>query len=258
MGTIGEQSPLLLHVLCGRTTSKLYSGCENAEGCLGKSEEDFPETANNGVCDVQIRLFTVRPEGQHEPVNILLYVDDLFIRCIDLEEIVLIKSQLASSFDMKDLGDLHYFLGIEVIRTLEGQQHYLLSMLFMFGMMECKSVSTPLDGNVKLCPDSGPACDPKRFQQIVRNLIYLTITGPNLSYPVGAISQSMAQPTVEHLQCTHHIVRYVSGTKDRRLLYRIGVAEQLVGYIDADWAGIISARRSTSGFVFSLGSVTIT
>ena len=64
--------------------------------------------------------------------------------------------QLAASFDMKDLGDLHYFLRIEVIRTPEGilisQRHYVLSMLFKFGMADCKSVSTPLDRTVKPSP----------------------------------------------------------------------------------------------------------
>ena len=97
---------------------------------------------------------------------------------------------------MKDLGDLHYFLGIEVIRNPEGilisQRHYVLSTLFKFGMTDCKSVSTPLDRTVKLRPDSGKACDPRRYQQIVRSLIYLTITRPDLSYPVGVISQFMA------------------------------------------------------------------
>ena len=65
------------------------------------------------------------------------------------------------------LGVLHYFLGIEVIRTPKGimisQRHYVLSMLITFGMADCKSVSTPLDRIVKLCPDSGKVCDLKRF-----------------------------------------------------------------------------------------------
>jgi hypothetical protein len=93
------------------------------------------------------------------PISILLYVDDLVITGADLDEINRVKRELATSFDMKDLGDLHYFLGIEVIRTLEGilisQRHYALSMLFKFGMAECKSISTPLDKTVKHRPDSG-------------------------------------------------------------------------------------------------------
>ena len=59
------------------------------------------------------------------------------------------KLQLAASFDIKDRGDFHYFLAIEVIRTFEGilisQRNYVLGMLFKFGMVDCKSVSTPLD-----------------------------------------------------------------------------------------------------------------
>ena len=93
---------------------------------------------------------------------------------------------------MKDLGDLHYFLGIEVIRTPEGilisQRHYVLSMLFKFGMADCKLVSTPLGKTVKLRPDTGKVRDPRRFRQIVGSPIYLTITRPDLSYLVGVIS----------------------------------------------------------------------
>ena len=80
---------------------------------------------------------------------------------------------------MKDLGDLHYFLGIEVIRTPKGilisQRHYVLSMLFKFGIPP-------------------KVCDPTRFRQIVGSLIYLTITRPDISYPVGVISQLMSDP----------------------------------------------------------------
>ena len=104
---------------------------------------------------------------------------------------------------MKDLGDLHYFLVIEVIRIPEGilisQRQYVLSMLFKFGMADCKSVSTPLDRTVKLHPDTGKVCDLMRFRQIVGSLINLTITRPDLSYTVGVISQFMARPTEEHL-----------------------------------------------------------
>ena len=85
----------------------------------------------------------------------------------------------------------------------------------------------------------------------------MTITRPDLSYPVGVISQFMARPTVEHLQCAQRVLRYVSGTKDRGLLYRAGTAAQLVGYTDADWAGNAADCRSTSGYAFSLGSAAI-
>ena len=87
--------------------------------------------------------------------------------------------------------------------------------------------------------------------------MYLTISRPDLNYPDDTISQFMARPTEEHLQCAQRILRYVSGTKDRGLLYQTGVADQLVGYTDANWAENIADRRSTSGFTFSLGSAAI-
>jgi hypothetical protein len=113
-------------------------------------------------------------------ISILLYVDDLIITGADLDEINRVKRELAASFDMKDLEDLHYFLGIEVICTPEGilisQRHYVLSMLFKFGMANYKSIATPLDRTVKHHPDSGKVCNPTWFRRIVGNLIYLTIT----------------------------------------------------------------------------------
>jgi hypothetical protein len=69
-----------------------------------------------------------------------------------------------------------------------------LSMLFKFGMADCKPISTPLDRTVKHRLDSGKVCNPKQFRRIVGNLIYLTITRPDLSYPFGVISQYMARP----------------------------------------------------------------
>ena len=125
----------------------------------------------------------------------MLYVDDLVITGPDLPEMSRVKTQLSGGLDMKDLGDLHYFLWIEVIYTPNGilltQRHYVLNMLYKFGMMYCQSVSTPLHQNLKLCHDSGEAYNEKRFRQTVGSIIYLTIRRPDLSYPIIMISQFM-------------------------------------------------------------------
>ena len=119
-----------------------------------------------GPCKSDSSLFIW--QGQNGSVRILLYVDDLVITSADLEEIGRVKSQYAASFEMKDLGDLHYFLGIEVICAPEGilinQRHYVLNMLFKFNMTDCKSISAPLDRNIKLLHGSGTACDATRFR----------------------------------------------------------------------------------------------
>ena len=144
----------------------------------------------------------IRP-SRAEPISILLYIDNLIITGADLGEITCIKSQLAASSERRISETFHYFFRIEVIRAPEGilisQSHYMLNMLFKFEMVDCQSVSTPFDKNVTPRRDLGKACDPTRFGQIVRSLIYLTITQSNLSYPVSLINQFMSQPKTEHL-----------------------------------------------------------
>ena len=91
---------------------------------------------------------------------------------------------------MKDLGELRYFLGIEIVRTKEGiwlsQRQYALDMLSKYGMADCKPISMPLDQNLKLRADEGQVLeDVTMYRKIVGSLIYLTISRPDLSYTVG-------------------------------------------------------------------------
>jgi hypothetical protein len=97
---------------------------------------------------------------------------------------------------MKDLGKLHYFLGIEVIQFPKGicllQRQYALNKLSEYGMMRCKPISIPLEQNVKLSVDEGYLVeDTTMYKHIVRSLIYMTITRPYLSYGIGVMSQFM-------------------------------------------------------------------
>ena len=92
-----------------------------------------------------------------------------------------IKTLLKKEFDMKGLGELQYFLGIEIMCTLESiwlsQRQYSLDMLSKYGMADCKPISMPLDQNLKLRADEGQVT---MYRKIVGSLIYLTISCPNL------------------------------------------------------------------------------
>ena len=130
-------------------------------------------------------------------VFIIIYVNDLFIGGRHLANMDHIKKLISSWFEMKDMKELdHYFLGIEVIWTpydiMISQCHFIFNILFKFGMTKCKPVTTPLDQNLKLDVESGTTeCEPTFYRQLVGSLIYLTITRPDLSYPVGLLSQFM-------------------------------------------------------------------
>ena len=99
------------------------------------------------------------------PIVIILYVDDLIIGGEHFVEINRVKSLLSDKFEVTDMKELHYFLGIKVIQTPDGimicQRHYILNLLYKFGMAECQSMATPHDRNLKLDADSGTkACEP--------------------------------------------------------------------------------------------------
>ena len=109
------------------------------------------------------------------PIVIILYVDDLVIGGEHLVDINKVTSLLSNKFEMKDMKELHYFLSIEVIRTPIGimisQRHYILNLLYKFGMTECKSVATPLDRNLKLDANSGTTeCELTHYRQLVGRL----------------------------------------------------------------------------------------
>ncbi len=94
---------------------------------------------------------------------------------------------------MKDLGELRYFFGIEVIQSPKGiwllQRQYALNKLSQYGMTGCKLISIPLEQNVKLSADEGDLVeDTIMYKRTVGSLIYMTITRPNLSYEVGVVS----------------------------------------------------------------------
>ena len=202
-------------------------------------------------------------KNEHGIVIICIYVDDLIVGGDNEDEIAHVKTLMKQEFDMKDLGELRYFLGIEIVRTKEGiwlsQRQYALDMLSKYGMADCKPISMPLDQNLKLRADAGQVLeDVTMYRKIVGSLIYLTISRPDLSYTVGLESQFMQLPRKPHLDAVRRTLRYVSATLDYALFYEAGTELELFGYTDADWAGSMTDRRSTSGFMFSLGSAAIT
>jgi hypothetical protein len=145
------------------------------------------------TCNADFSLYVKKTD--HGIVVIVIYVDDLIITKDSDVDIFDLKKNLKQKFEMKDLGELHYFLGIEVIPSLKGiwlLLKYALNKLFEYGMMGCKPISIPLEQNVKLSVDEGDLIeDTTMYRRIVGSLIYMTITRPDLSYAVGVVSQFM-------------------------------------------------------------------
>ncbi|RVW83690.1 Retrovirus-related Pol polyprotein from transposon TNT 1-94 [Vitis vinifera] len=158
----------------------------------------------------------------------------------------------------KDLGKLKYFLGIEIAQSSSGvvlsQRKYALDIMEETGMLDCKPIDTPMDPNVKLVPGQGePLGDPGRYRRLVGKLNYLTITRPDISFPVSVVSQFLQSPCDSHWDAVIRILRYIKSTPGQGVLYENRGHTQVVGYTDADWAGSPTDRRSTSGYCVFIG-----
>jgi hypothetical protein len=198
-----------------------------------------------------------------DPLILVLYVDDLFLTGAE-RLIVGCKRELASEFEMKDLGLMHYFLGLEVWQKpgeiFLRQGKYTVEILSRFSMMDCKSMATPMMTNLKKLSDStsdSDLVDPTMYRKLIGSLMYLVNTRPNIFFAVSTLSQFMVESRHFHWVATKHVLRYLRGTIGYGLRYVSGGEVRLQGYTDSDWAGSAVDRKSTSGCCFSLGSTMI-
>ncbi|GKC71804.1 putative RNA-directed DNA polymerase [Tanacetum coccineum] len=194
---------------------------------------------------------------------LIIYVDDMVITGNDEEEIKRLKEGLFTEFEMKDLGNLKYFLGIEVLRSPKGificQKKYILDLLAEIGMINCKPADTPMMVNQKLFMEKkAKLADKNRYQRLVGKLIYLSHTRPDIAYAVGVVSRFMHQPQVAHMNAVLRIVRYLKGTAGHGVLFRSNGHLNIQMYTDADWAGDKGTRRSTSGYFSLVGGNLVT
>ncbi|KAL0745047.1 hypothetical protein Bca101_100892 [Brassica carinata] len=210
-------------------------------------------------------LFTlVTPSGI---IVILVYVDDLIITGSDKAGIKATKEFLKSVFDIKDLGEMKYFLGIEICRSKEGlfmsQRKYTLDLLKGAGAYGGKTARMPMEDGYKVpregeIEDSKPFHDPKLYRKLVGKLIYLTITRPDICFAVNQVSQHMQLPKEHHWHMVERLLMYLNGSPDQGVWMGCNGSTEVVGYCDADWAGDRADRRSTTGYCTFIGGNLVT
>ncbi|KAH9724129.1 Integrase catalytic domain-containing protein [Citrus sinensis] len=206
------------------------------------------------------------PDGAF--IYLLLYVDDMLIASKNRDEIERLKKQLAFEFEMKDLGDAQRILGMEICRDKKNgivwltQKSYLKKVLERFSMDDkTKSVCTPLALHFKLSSSSCPRSQEERdymarvpYASAVGSLMYVMVcTRPDISQAVSMVSKYMHNPGKNQWLAVKLILRYLYGTVDVGLLFKKDCGQQCVGYCDSDFAGDLNKRRSTTGYVFTLG-----
>jgi hypothetical protein len=147
-----------------------------------------------------------------------MYVDDLFLTG-DEGLIAWCKRELTSEFEVKDLGFMHYFLGLEVWqrqgKIFLAQGRYTVDVLKRFVMMDCKFMSTLMINNLRKLHDSDTGSDlvdPTMYRQLIGSLMYMIHTMPDICYAMIAMSQFMTEPRQRHRVAAKHILRYFRET----------------------------------------------
>uniref|UniRef100_A0A2N9J5L1 Uncharacterized protein n=1 Tax=Fagus sylvatica TaxID=28930 RepID=A0A2N9J5L1_FAGSY len=194
----------------------ISDGCQKCHSFNGDLNEEVYMQPPPGLSHLQAfltRFFQLssydsalflRRTGEGITILLLLYVDDMIITGDDLSGIQELKAFLSQNFEMKDLGHLSYFLGLEITSSDDG------------------------------------------FYLTQANLVYLTVTRPDISYAVHQVSQFMSAPRSTHYAAVLRILRYLKGTLFHDLHFSAQSSLTLRAYSDADWAGDPTDRRSTT------------
>ena len=190
-----------------------------------------------------------------------VYVDDIILAGKSDKRIKEVKMALAAKFDIKDMGRLHYFLGMKILQDEQtgnvwiGQPVYVESVLKKFGMDNSKPVSTPIDPSTKLtkATDDEQSVDQHLYQSAIRSLLYLSGgTRPDITFSVSNLAKFSAKPSKHHWAAIKCVMRYLKGTINFGILYTKQESKDFVAYSDADWAGDLDDRKSTSGYLFQI------
>ena len=197
-----------------------------------------------------------------ETVIVAVYVDDILITTEKEKTMRKINKLISERFEVKDLGILNSFLGVQVKMTSEGiwigQSGYTKRVLDKFEMAETKPVFTPVDVSQNLNSESTDSVDKSFYQSAVGSLLYLlNWTRPDITFAVNNVARFTCNPTKEHWTAVKRVLRYLKGTIDYGITYTRDSKDNLVGYCDADWAGDVNDRKSTSGYVFTLAGAPV-
>lgn len=190
---------------------------------------------------------------------LLVYVDDIVLTGDDLQEIQSVKQFLDSTFKIKDLGKLKYFLGLEIARSTQGiflnQRKYALELLEDSGLLATKPSTTPFDCSLKLHDsDSPPYEDETAYRRLVGRLLYLTTTRPDIAFIVQQLSQFISQPLQVHHSAAIRVLKYLKSAPAKGLFYSSSSTLKLSGFADSDWASCPATRRSVTGYCVFLGT----
>jgi Reverse transcriptase (RNA-dependent DNA polymerase)/Integrase core domain/GAG-pre-integrase domain/Zinc knuckle len=207
-------------------------------------------------------------KGEHsDVVYALFHVDDAIV-VGNLNKVSTAVDSIGDVFTIKKLGNVKYFLGIEVFYSAHGfavtQQAYCQRLLEKFGMSDCNARVTPFPQGLSLVKE-GEALgrtEHDTYRSIIGGLLYLSVhTRFDIAFQVGKLARYMSAPTKHHLGAAHHVLRYLKGTT-RMAVHFPRLKEgpsftSIRAYTDADLAGDKATLKSTTGMVIKMNDAPI-
>src|SRR3990167_2624399 len=193
-----------------------------------------------------------------------IHVDDFILLYSSNEDLKEFVETISKRFDVKDLGDLNYFLNVKIERKddkfILSQHRFIEETIEQFNIKDAKPLYTPIDPSIKLsttqCPTTEQEIQKMKaypYRELIGKLNYLSLnTRPDIAVSVSKLSRFMNNPGLIHWKMAIKVLRYVKTTKDFCLVLQ-PTDDRLCVYTDADWAGEIDDRRSTSGHCILFG-----
>jgi hypothetical protein len=224
---------------------KALYGLKQAPGAWYSRFNAKPTAIGFRTSKADSSLFIYKKHGV--TMFLLVYVDDIIVTSSSSVVVDVVLKDLALEFALKDLGDFHYLLGIQVIKQTDGditlcQEKYVTYLHERVGMKSCKAVATPISTSEKLSFQGGTRLgenDSMQYHSIVGALQYLTLTQPDLSYAINKVCQFLHAPTTVHWMVVKRILRYLKGTLRLGITFTPSKSTLVSAFSDADWAGCV-------------------
>lgn len=196
----------------------------------------------------------------------LTYVEDILVAC-NKEEVSKVIHNLENKYKMTNSGFPTHFLGVKIERVRDGlrlsQPAYIDKIAERFNMTNAKPCATPACAD-RLVKANAQSEEEKRdmkdvpYRELVGALMYASVaTRPDIAYAVSQVSRFLNEPAQQHWTAAKRVLRYLIGTKDLGIIIKNDKELLLRGWSDADWAGDVEDRRSTTGYLFTLAGAPV-
>ena len=199
---------------------------------------------------------------------LVFYVDDILVATNDVGTLYEVKQFLSKNFDTKDMGKASYVIAIKIHREISqgilglSQETYINKVLKRFQMKNCSPSPAPMvkgdRSSLDQCPRNNLKWEKMRdtpYASAIGSLMYAHVcTRPNIAYVVGVLGRYQSNPRVDHWKVSKKVICYLQVTKHFMLTYKQTGYLEVTGYSDADFAGCVDSRKSTSGYIFMLAS----